>query len=61
LGPRIHGRNARFYAPGFAKESGELGECEMRSVKNSEMSRIDLKEVRGPGKVVAKWRREMGV
>jgi hypothetical protein len=33
----------------------------MRSVKNSEMSRIDLKEVRRPGKVFAKWRREMGV
>jgi hypothetical protein len=61
LRPRIHERNARFYAPGLSRKSGELRDLEMKKIRNTEANMVDLEEVRRPGKVFAKWKREIGV
>ncbi|EPE27418.1 hypothetical protein GLAREA_04209 [Glarea lozoyensis ATCC 20868] len=61
LGPRIHGRNARFYAPGLGRERLVVHEEEMRRIRAMERERVDVEEVRRPGKVFERWKWERGV
>ena len=71
LGKRINGRNARFYAPGLARPQKTQGlsaermavhEFEMAKIRAAGISKedLDVKEVRRPGKVFAKWKRDVG-
>jgi hypothetical protein len=60
LGARIHRRNARFYAPGLSRERREVHNLEMQRIRALEVKSADVEEIRRPGKVFARWKREMG-